>query len=124
MARRGFAEAGAFSPRTKDSWGDRYAVCFDANVMNTQTVAVLVSLVIGATSSVGCAAHYATVDGYDAAYVEYAPPYIEAYPRYRFHDGYVYDVHGRYYHEHGRRWVEYREMPHELREGRANRQRR
>jgi hypothetical protein len=92
--------------------------------MNTYTAKVLASLVIGATSGVGCVAHYATVDGYDAAYVEYAPAYVESYPSYRFHDGYVYEVHGRYYHQHGRRWVEYRERPHELHEGRGDRQRR
>ncbi|HEV3191425.1 MAG TPA: hypothetical protein VGY54_13045 [Polyangiaceae bacterium] len=76
--------------------------------MNTYTAKVFASLVIGATSSLGCVAHYATVDGYDAAYVEYAPAYVESYPSYRFHDGYVYEVHGHYYHQHGRRWVEYR----------------
>jgi hypothetical protein len=56
----------------------------------------------------------ASIDGYDGMYVEAAPPGIEAYPRYRFHDGYVYDVHGRWYHQHGGRWVAYAHRPREI----------
>jgi hypothetical protein len=57
-----------------------------------------------------CAAHFATVDGYEAEYVD-APVNIETYPRYEFQDGYVYNVNGRYYHNHGGRWVAYRHEP-------------
>lgn len=70
---------------------------------------------------------YATVDGYDAEYVEGPPPDIAYYPRYQFHDGYVYAVHGRYYHQHQGRWTVYRHAPPEIREqerGRAEHQRR
>ena len=59
---------------------------------------------------VGCGAGYFAVDGYDAQYVD-APIGIEAYPAYEFNDGVVYDVHGRWYHNHGGRWVSYRRAP-------------
>ncbi|HEX3343120.1 MAG TPA: hypothetical protein VHS09_01055 [Polyangiaceae bacterium] len=58
----------------------------------------------------GCGGGFVAVDGYDAAYVD-APVGIEAYPSYEFNDGVVYDVHGRYYHNHGGRWVAYRNPP-------------
>lgn len=74
----------------------------------------------------GCTA-YADVDGYPAAYVDSPPIGIETYPRYAFHDGYVYDVRGRYYHQHNGHWAVYREAPreitHEHPEGRAEHQR-
>ena len=60
------------------------------------------------------------VDGYDAAYVEGPPPDVEYYPRYAFHDGYVYDVNGRYYHEHHGRWAVYRRAPAEIRHARPS----
>ena len=47
-------------------------------------------------------------------YVAAAPPGIEAYPRYRFRDGYIYDVHDRWYHQHGGRWVAYGHRPREV----------
>ncbi len=87
--------------------------------------------VLGVALAAGCAG-YASIDGYDAAYVTSAPVGIEAYPRYRWDDGYVYDVDGRYYHEHRGRWVQFRRPPasveRERRErfedrGRAERQR-
>jgi hypothetical protein len=61
----------------------------------------------------GCAG-YASVDGYDAAYIDNPPAGIEYYPRYAFHDGYVYDVRGHYYHQHDGRWVVYRNAPVEI----------
>jgi hypothetical protein len=56
----------------------------------------------------------ASIDGYDGMYVEAAPPGIEAYPRYPFRDGYIYDVHGRWYHQRGGRWVAYAHRPREI----------
>lgn len=90
----------------------------------------LVALVLPACFGLGCAG-YATVDGYDAAYVEAPPPAVVAYPTYRVRDGYVYESGGRYYHQHQGRWVTYRRLPHEAvrvrgdvhAEGRALRQR-
>jgi hypothetical protein len=75
-----------------------------------------------------CAGGYVDVDGSDAAYVETAPVGIEAYPRYAFGDGYVYNVNGRYYHRHEGRWVVYRHAPAGMahvrdERGRAERQR-
>jgi hypothetical protein len=89
--------------------------------MNERPFAVLA--VVLACASVGaCAAGYESVDGYDAVYISGAPVGIEAYPRYRFRGGYVYDVHGRYYHQHGARWVRYRTLPREaVRDERAHR---
>jgi hypothetical protein len=72
---------------------------------------------VPALALAGCGG-YLTVDGYDAAYVD-APPDVEAYPSYAFQDGYVYDVNGRYYHNHGGRWVAYREAPPEVARERA-----
>lgn len=60
----------------------------------------------------GCAG-YATVDGYDATYVEPPPPEVVVYPTYRVADGYVYEGRGHYYHMHGGRWVTYRRLPRE-----------
>jgi hypothetical protein len=103
--------------------------------VTAQTVAKSVSrlapavgaLVFPALVVVGCAG-YATVDGYDATYVEPPPPAIVAYPSYRVHDGYVYEAQGRYYHMHRGRWVTYRHLPREAVrvnvEGRANLQHR
>jgi hypothetical protein len=70
-----------------------------------------------ALALMGCGG-FVTVDGYDAAYVDTPPP-GEAYPRYAFQDGYVYDVNGRYYHNHGGRWVAYRNPPPEVAHARA-----
>ncbi|HEY3820387.1 MAG TPA: hypothetical protein VGL81_24650 [Polyangiaceae bacterium] len=58
----------------------------------------------------GCGGGFVAVDGYDATYVD-APAGIETYPAYEFNDGVVYDVHGRWYHNHGGRWVAYRGAP-------------
>jgi len=63
---------------------------------------------------------YVTADGYDAVYVD-APIGIEAYPRYAWGDGYVYDVDGRYYHRHEGRWVEFRHAPPAVARARAER---
>jgi hypothetical protein len=63
-----------------------------------------------ALALVGCGGGFVAVDGYDAAYVD-APVGIEAYPAYEFNDGVVYDVNGRWYHNHGGRWVSYRSPP-------------
>lgn len=71
----------------------------------------------------GCAGGYIDVDGYDAAYVEAAPVGIETYPRYAFRDGYVYDVNGRFYHQHNGRWVTYRTAPPEVARARAEHER-
>jgi hypothetical protein len=60
---------------------------------------------------VSACAGYATVDGYDAEYVDTPPANVAVYPQYTFADGYVYDVHGRYYHQHNGRWVAYRSAP-------------
>ena len=61
-------------------------------------------LVWPACLALGCAG-YATVDGYDAEYVDPPPPAIVETPTYRVHDGYVYVVGGRYYHQHAGRWA-------------------
>lgn len=70
------------------------------------------ALLLPACMGLGCAG-YATVDGYDAAYVEAPPPAVVAYPTYQVPDGYVYESNGRYYHQHGGRWVTYRTLPRE-----------
>jgi hypothetical protein len=67
-----------------------------------------------ASLAIGCAG-YAEVDGYQAAYVDNPPTYIEYYPRYPFDDGYVYEVDGRYYHRHHGHWAVYRSPPPEIR---------
>jgi hypothetical protein len=87
-----------------------------------RVAALPVALGLSATACAG----YATVDGYDASYVDPPPPAVVAYPSYRVHDGYVYEARGRYYHMHGGRWVTYRTLPREAVrvEGRANFQRR
>jgi hypothetical protein len=71
--------------------------------------------------SPGCAARVtsgtvATVDGYDAVYIDdwQVPASIEGYPRYAYYDGYAYYVGGRWYHRHGNHWVYYRQAPREL----------
>jgi hypothetical protein len=76
--------------------------------------------------SASACAGYATVDGYDATYVDPPPPAVVAAPSYRMRDGYIYEAQGRYYHRHGGRWVTYRTLPREAVrvEGRANFQRR
>ncbi|HEX3770464.1 MAG TPA: hypothetical protein VHV30_06355 [Polyangiaceae bacterium] len=76
-------------------------------------------------SAAACAG-YATVDGYDATYVDPPPPAVVAAPSYRVHDGYIYEARGRYYHMHSGRWVTYRTLPRDAVrvEGRANFQRR
>ena len=95
------------------------------NHRGIRTIAVgLASL--GLTAVAGCAG-YATVDGYDATYVDPPPPAVVATPTYRVNDGYVYEGGGRYYHMHAGRWVAYRHLPREAVrvnvEGRALRQR-
>jgi hypothetical protein len=86
----------------------------------------LAAVLLPATLVVGCAG-YATVDGYDATYVDPPPPAVVAYPTYRVRDGYVYEGNNRYYHMHAGHWVAYRRLPHEAVrvnvEGRAQRQR-
>ncbi len=82
----------------------------------TRSAAIVASLLLASASAVGCAAHFETVDGEDAVYVDAAPTNIEVYPHYAFQDGYVYDVNGRWYHRHGNRWVVYRERPHAIHE--------
>jgi hypothetical protein len=64
-----------------------------------------------ALALVGCGGGFVAVDGYDGTYVDAPPPGIEGYPAYEFNDGVVYDVNGRYYHNHGGRWVSYRSPP-------------
>ena len=88
--------------------------------------AMSIALVLQVGLVDACAAHFATVDGYDATYVDPPPPAVVAYPSYRVHDGYVYEGQGRYYHMHGGRWVTYRRLPREAVrvDGRANLQRR
>lgn len=77
--------------------------------------------------ALGCGG-YVAVEGYDADYVD-APAGIEAYPHYVYNGEYVYDVDGRFYRNHGGRWVRYRHAPpevarwHEQGRGRAERQR-
>jgi hypothetical protein len=85
--------------RTTLSVGSRLASC-------------LAVVLLPASLAVGCAG-YATVDGYDATYVEPPPPAVVAYPTYRVRDGYVYEGNNRYYHMHAGRWVAYRQLPHE-----------
>jgi hypothetical protein len=86
----------------------------------------LAVLVIPAGIAMGCTG-YATVDGYDAMYVDPPPPALVAEPTYRVNDGYVYEGNGRYYHQHQGRWVAYRSLPREAvrvrPEGRALHQR-
>lgn len=86
---------------------------------------VACALALPAFFALGCAG-YATVDGYDATYVDPPPPAVVVAPSYRVRDGYVYEAQGRYYHMHSGRWVTYRRLPHEAVrvEGRANFQRR
>jgi hypothetical protein len=76
----------------------------------TRRAARLACIVASVALSAACVG-YATVDGWDAAYVSAPPPGIYGYPRYPFHDGYVYDVGGHYYHQHNGRWVAYRSRP-------------
>ena len=87
----------------------------------------VLACVLGAGSVLTGCGGYIMADGVEADYV--TPPVgIEVYPRYAYADGYVYDVHGRYYHRHGDRWVAYRHAPPGMRRvhderGRAERQR-
>ena len=76
--------------------------------------AVWMTCAVALLGLTGACAGTATIDGYDGEYVEAAPPGIEVYPRYPFRDGYVYDVHGRWYHQHGGRWVVYARSPREV----------
>jgi hypothetical protein len=70
------------------------------------------AFVLPACFALGCAG-YATVDGYDAQYVDPPPPAVVEAPAYRVNDGYIYVSNGRYYHQHAGRWVTYRRLPHE-----------
>jgi hypothetical protein len=72
----------------------------------------LAAALLPASVIAGCAG-YATVDGYDATYVDPPPPSVVAYPSYRVSDGYVYEGNNRYYHLHAGRWVAYRQLPRE-----------
>jgi hypothetical protein len=56
-----------------------------------------------------------TVDGSDAESHKLPPVGAQCYPRYRVHDGYVYDVYGHYYKEHNGEWSVLRSAPHEIR---------
>ncbi|HTB75898.1 MAG TPA: hypothetical protein VK762_21765 [Polyangiaceae bacterium] len=72
----------------------------------------IAALVLPASFALGCAG-YATVDGYDAEYVDPPPPAVVETPSYRVSDGYIYEANGHYYHQHAGRWVTYRRLPHE-----------
>jgi hypothetical protein len=72
----------------------------------------LVALVLPSSFALGCAG-YATVDGYDGAYVDPPPPAVVVSPSYRFHHGYIYEGNGHYYHQHEGRWVAFRRLPPE-----------
>ncbi len=82
----------------------------DTIVRSVMSIALVLPAALQVGLVDGCAAHFATVDGYDAEYVD-APVNVETYPRYEFQDGYVYNVNGRWYHNHGGRWVAYRHEP-------------
>ena len=51
----------------------------------------IAALVLPACFALGCAG-YATVDGYDAEYVDPPPPAVVEAPAYRVNDGYIYVV--------------------------------
>jgi hypothetical protein len=70
----------------------------------------IAAVVLPACLAMGCAG-YATVDGYDATYVDAPPPAVVEAPAYRVDDGYIYVSNGRYYHQHQGRWVTYRRLP-------------
>ena len=70
----------------------------------------IAAIVLPACLALGCAG-YATVDGYDAVYVDPPPPAVIEAPTYRVNDGYIYVANGRYYHRHAGRWVTYRQLP-------------
>lgn len=72
----------------------------------------LVAIALPACLALNCAG-YATVDGYDAEYVDPPPPAVVEAPAYRFNDGYIYVANGRYYHQHAGRWVVYHHLPRE-----------
>ncbi len=76
----------------------------------TKFLSRALALVLPACLAVGCAG-YATVDGYDATYVDPPPPELVVTPAYRVDDGYIYVANGRYYHQHAGRWVTYRRLP-------------
>ena len=73
------------------------------------------SILCAAVASTIACSGYTEIDGYQARYVQQPPPGVEYFPRYPFHDGYVYDVQGRYYHDHNGRWAVYRTAPGEIR---------
>ena len=82
-------------------------------VTNVSCIAArIAALVLPACFAAGCAG-YATVDGYDAQYVDPPPPAVVEAPAYRVNDGYIYESNGRYYHQHAGRWVTYRRLPRE-----------
>jgi hypothetical protein len=51
---------------------------------------------------------------YPATYVDTVPVDMGYYPRAYYHGHYAYRVHDRWYYPSGRRWVVFREEPHEL----------
>jgi hypothetical protein len=82
--------------------------------MSRKTIIAFAFAMVSGFAGAACGGGYADVDGYDAVYVDGPPAVnIDTYPRYRFRDGYVYDVNGHYYHQHGGRWVSYRALPRE-----------
>jgi hypothetical protein len=80
-------------------------------VRKLSPIAVLFAPAVLVAGLVGCGGGFVAVDGYDGTYVDAPPVGIEAYPAYEFNDGVVYDVNGRFYHNHGGRWVSYRSPP-------------
>ena len=83
---------------------------FNRPTASLTQIAALVSFALPACFALGCAG-YATVDGYDAEYVDPPPPAVVETPTYRVNDGYIYEANGRYYHQHAGRWVTYRTLP-------------
>src|SRR5687767_7794864 len=66
-------------------------------------------------STAGCAGTTSATLVYDypASYVDSVPVDIAYYPRAYYHGHYAYWVHDRWYYPSGRRWVVFREEPHE-----------
>ena len=59
-----------------------------------------------------------TLDGGEVSYTE-VPAGYESHPHFTRHGVAVYEVDGRYYQQHGNRWVVYRSRPGDLQEERA-----
>ena len=58
------------------------------------------------------------LDGFEASYTD-VPAGYESHPHYTRRGVAVYEVDGRYYQQHGNRWVVYRNRPSDLAEERA-----